>query len=404
MYVGAYKINRGKSKVICLLIIGSLGLFIILPFFSPFVKSYSIKQENTLNISDFSRFKEHSGYDAIISENKNTSAFFALNASYFSGLYGSLFASSDYVLVFNELGSCSNFTISLTLNYHYSSEFGEFVFSVGSYEDYYTRIAYCKIVDTNEFSAGYFSIGAAHSDGSSNRNNGGLLNSDQLTLTLSRIGNDISCLIYRGGSPIITQTWGQLYGTPINYFRIGLNYNGPLDEFVFNSTSISGILSLDGIPVYNDPFGLYPNVNSSRPLDYQFLFLGLGMGLILAIVVLLIFKFKRKKPVIIREDPALYQHREPLSEDFLESVVTGNEMVEFIEATKTSNLDTIVSPSILSDKKEKHKCAICKIEIKVGSEVFKCPFCGSFFHKEHYIQWVSTKGKCPVCGKSLMNK
>ncbi|NHJ05262.1 MAG: E3 ubiquitin-protein ligase [Candidatus Heimdallarchaeota archaeon] len=387
-----------------MLIISLIGISsITLPFYSPFVRGFSIVQVNTLNIVDFSLFKEYLGFEAIISENKNTSTFFALNSSH-SSSYGSLFASDSYILAFNELGSCSNFSISLTFNYNYSLYFGEFVFSVGSYENYYTRIAYCKIVDTYETSSGKFTVGAAHSDGWSSRDIGDLINSDQLTFILSRTDSDISCLIKRGSTTIISQTWGQLYDTPANYFRIGLNYNGPLDDFIFNSTSISGTLSLDGIPVNSDPFDLYPNINTDRPLVYQFLLLGLGTGLIIAIVVLLSFRLKRKKPIIHRDDPALYQYREPLSEDFLESVVTGNEMVESIETTKTSMLDTIISPSILNDKKEKHKCAICKIEIKVGSEIFKCPFCGSFFHKEHYIKWVSTKGKCPVCGKSLMNK
>jgi uncharacterized Zn-finger protein len=47
------------------------------------------------------------------------------------------------------------------------------------------------------------------------------------------------------------------------------------------------------------------------------------------------------------------------------------------------------------------QCTVCLLPIIQGDEFVKCPYCGSFAHKNHLIEWVKVKGSCPYCKERL---
>ncbi|NHJ48806.1 MAG: E3 ubiquitin protein ligase [Asgard group archaeon] len=49
-------------------------------------------------------------------------------------------------------------------------------------------------------------------------------------------------------------------------------------------------------------------------------------------------------------------------------------------------------------------CMICKLEIRDKQLISFCPFCKSYFHKEHLSEWLIKNSDCPVCGKPLKNE
>jgi len=53
-------------------------------------------------------------------------------------------------------------------------------------------------------------------------------------------------------------------------------------------------------------------------------------------------------------------------------------------------------------EKKTYTCMICKLPIKEGQKVSRCPMCQSLFHDEHIFEWLKVKGKCPVCIQSLL--
>ncbi|HUT79884.1 MAG TPA: RING finger domain-containing protein [Candidatus Bathyarchaeia archaeon] len=53
-------------------------------------------------------------------------------------------------------------------------------------------------------------------------------------------------------------------------------------------------------------------------------------------------------------------------------------------------------------EKKARICMICKLSIKDGQKVSRCPMCQSLFHDDHIFEWLKVKGKCPVCIQSLL--
>ncbi|MBD3227868.1 MAG: hypothetical protein GF329_06740 [Candidatus Lokiarchaeota archaeon] len=46
-------------------------------------------------------------------------------------------------------------------------------------------------------------------------------------------------------------------------------------------------------------------------------------------------------------------------------------------------------------------CGICKKPIDASSQSLECPYCINKFHRDHLLEWIKTRGKCPNCGKRL---
>ena len=52
-------------------------------------------------------------------------------------------------------------------------------------------------------------------------------------------------------------------------------------------------------------------------------------------------------------------------------------------------------------EKKPSVCMICKLPLKAGQDIARCPMCHSPFHGEHIFEWLKVKGKCPVCLQNL---
>ncbi|MFX0072033.1 MAG: hypothetical protein ACFFAO_13165 [Candidatus Hermodarchaeota archaeon] len=49
----------------------------------------------------------------------------------------------------------------------------------------------------------------------------------------------------------------------------------------------------------------------------------------------------------------------------------------------------------------KSKCAVCGKDIEIFDDVAGCPICQAKAHRQHLVEWITTKHSCPVCKKSL---
>jgi len=47
------------------------------------------------------------------------------------------------------------------------------------------------------------------------------------------------------------------------------------------------------------------------------------------------------------------------------------------------------------------QCITCLLPIIQGDDFVKCPYCGSFAHRSHLVEWVKIKGSCPYCKERL---
>jgi predicted RNA-binding Zn-ribbon protein involved in translation (DUF1610 family) len=46
-------------------------------------------------------------------------------------------------------------------------------------------------------------------------------------------------------------------------------------------------------------------------------------------------------------------------------------------------------------------CMVCNLSVKISDLPVWCPHCGNIAHREHLLEWVHVKDKCPKCGAHL---
>jgi len=46
-------------------------------------------------------------------------------------------------------------------------------------------------------------------------------------------------------------------------------------------------------------------------------------------------------------------------------------------------------------------CSICHQKILPNEVIFICPSCGSIGHRDHFLEWLKVKSRCPVCMQRL---
>lgn len=54
------------------------------------------------------------------------------------------------------------------------------------------------------------------------------------------------------------------------------------------------------------------------------------------------------------------------------------------------------------DDTEDYLCMVCKLPFRKNQEILICPFCQSYFHKQHLLEWLQIADDCPVCNKLLI--
>ncbi|MGC9777898.1 MAG: E3 ubiquitin protein ligase [Candidatus Heimdallarchaeota archaeon] len=94
-----------------------------------------------------------------------------------------------------------------------------------------------------------------------------------------------------------------------------------------------------------------------------------------------------------------------ISGDFVEfkaSVIKKDKLDKISQLQGTNVIFSIAKISKWSwEEKKPAVCMICKLALKSGQNVARCPMCHSLFHNEHVFEWLKIKGKCPVCLQSL---
>ncbi|MBS7249269.1 MAG: zinc ribbon domain-containing protein [Candidatus Freyarchaeota archaeon] len=46
------------------------------------------------------------------------------------------------------------------------------------------------------------------------------------------------------------------------------------------------------------------------------------------------------------------------------------------------------------------KCMVCNLPLG-GDKIIRCPYCSGLAHRDHLLEYIKVKGKCPICGKKL---
>jgi hypothetical protein len=46
-------------------------------------------------------------------------------------------------------------------------------------------------------------------------------------------------------------------------------------------------------------------------------------------------------------------------------------------------------------------CMVCKLFLKEKDKILQCPVCESLYHRDHLLEWITVKKKCPVCSQVL---
>ncbi|MEN2975281.1 MAG: RING finger domain-containing protein [Candidatus Caldarchaeales archaeon] len=49
----------------------------------------------------------------------------------------------------------------------------------------------------------------------------------------------------------------------------------------------------------------------------------------------------------------------------------------------------------------KRICVICLSEISEGASIIECPYCSAIGHENCFEDWVTLKGKCPLCRRAI---
>lgn len=96
---------------------------------------------------------------------------------------------------------------------------------------------------------------------------------------------------------------------------------------------------------------------------------------------------------------------EPTSDGEIMSSYQSEGGVTRIHIPKRTNVKSTpgsIPKEIFTGSNDKLICAICKLELREGQEVFKCEDCLCLFHIEHITTWLEKNDNCPVCGKLLL--
>lgn len=71
--------------------------------------------------------------------------------------------------------------------------------------------------------------------------------------------------------------------------------------------------------------------------------------------------------------------------------------------------ETVESPDVTIKRKtievlpdrETETCMVCNLSLRTSDLPAWCPHCGNIAHREHLLEWVHVKNKCPKCGAHL---
>ena len=47
-------------------------------------------------------------------------------------------------------------------------------------------------------------------------------------------------------------------------------------------------------------------------------------------------------------------------------------------------------------------CMVCKLFLEKNDKILQCPICESLYHRDHLLEWIKIKKRCPVCSQVLI--
>jgi hypothetical protein len=68
------------------------------------------------------------------------------------------------------------------------------------------------------------------------------------------------------------------------------------------------------------------------------------------------------------------------------------------KSLKINQMKSVYQPKFNGESEEEELiCMICKLEIIPRDTIYICPNCESYYHENHFLNWLVIKATCPVC-------
>jgi len=159
---------------------------------------------------------------------------------------------------------------------------------------------------------------------------------------------------------------------------------------------LTGMLTIVGIT--------FAAENSNAIFPYILMGIGgvLFFGLIVVVIALqrdpTIFTLKRNAAVATNSEEYREEANEIYKQRVDEAIQKALGLRERIPITKD------MSVIEYTDKIEKDVCMVCKLFLSNKDTILQCPVCESLYHRDHLLEWITTRKKCPVCSQVLFKK
>jgi hypothetical protein len=398
------RLFKQKSAICCLVV----SIIIIFGGSIANTNGFLRTKNQFLQFDDFSALTQYHNGSFIKSINHNSSLVF--EPSYNGGSA----SVESYILIFDEHGSCVDFSISLIVEYEYTSAFlGEFEFLAGAYLGTQTSRIFGCSMDDDSSGEGLFMINI----GNTGFGHVSFTQSGKVQFNIERTSNQYTIEIFK--DDVLVDNAGGSSNTKINFFQIKFEPHSELYYFDFQCTTFEGEISTDGIAVnYNPLFD--DSGNGSSGLQIFFIILGsfLGIFVLSGFGSFVMDRVRRRQRVnrILEQRETTDEEEmdeteiEVFGQEFSEPLVIGPTTEPHHLADKKQAAQSLlyrtVAKEMLFDEETMGtaRCMICKKELKQEQEVYQCPYCEAFFHKEHFVVWVNVKGTCPVCHQKVIEK
>lgn len=342
---------------------------------------YSTEKEQ-VNVTNFSAFQLRDNCSAILSNNTDKKLVFnSTREPPYSDRVES------YYLNFDPLwGNCSEIEIEIEVNQNLTKSLsGTFIFELGSHYNLRgERSAYLNYIGRTLFDHGDVKVQAVRKMERREGLSYDYPRDSTVIYKFKKIGRTLECSIQENNETIIHKKWrSSNFYIPINYLLISLDTT---DNAFFEVTTINGSLLIED-----------RNWQALRTRANVILGLIIGL-LIIGIITASIFIIRsRIKQEQQRKREAGAGKVPP--EKYIRRV---QEAVERAKRRKKDRIEEIeLIPIRYEGGIEDEFCMICKLKFSKGQEILQCPLCLSLYHRDHLLQWLTEKKKCPVCREPM---
>ncbi|MHA1739679.1 MAG: hypothetical protein ACTSXA_02540 [Candidatus Heimdallarchaeota archaeon] len=136
---------------------------------------------------------------------------------------------------------------------------------------------------------------------------------------------------------------------------------------------------------------------------FSYVLIGIG-GFLLVCLLMIAMAFRREprtttiKRVVTEPD----KHREQANEIYKQRVEEA--IQKALGKQERYPITEYMSVNEYSGKLAKDICMVCKLFLSEKDKILQCPICESLYHKDHLLEWITAKKKCPVCTQVLYTK